>query len=880
VFLTYSFDLPFFESYLLRFLVDGGASTVTVAADASWLAERLPSWIEAGEVREAGRSYTLHGVSVGGVFHPKLMLAASENSGAVFVGSGNISMHGMATGGELITLVKWDDEELPSLAKQAWRVCRQAAERLAVDPLFGRRVEDMAHLAPGLAVPPSGSGLLENLERPLIDQLINWIAARGVEKILAWSPFSDRRLDALSTLVRRLEPREVTLALQPGLTGIDGERLAAIATHNPLVSWHFLELRHSTPDTSIQAQLIHGKGILITLDNGADLLLAGSPNLSTPALLQTAEEATGNFEVALLTEGSELRERLFGNDGPIFLGGPVQPESVMWTHDPSVDSRRESAVTVELLGASWEGAMLTLYVRGTCPPMAEALINGVLALSVTFADGLVRVEVPSALDARSVQLVWEGGETGVVIISDLPRLAAMGRVRSSREHIPLEALDFGGDSDLLNLLEELARLAIISRSDVVRLMRGQSPPDERDEADEAQNGTASVSLEDIDFDSVRQHPRAQSYSSAGYDAFEAPRLQLYLDEVVQQFDALRERQLLRLVRPVPSDGDEAEVEEEDVEPAPEPRRWSVSRRVRLRVLHRMQRYVSGVSDSRFWRVVDPDWMAKNYVLFLDFLNRLWLRASDPITAILSSQDCSQLTLDLLAAFWGSDEVEGYWGHLKDDERLNIAICLEERRSIWLTAAMSVRVLRMHGDIGFRAPFYVRGFVRAADALGFLNEEAAEGALIYLDDPGGDSEAVLARLRAAERHFSWDRYVYLLARRFNLKNANLEDRGFTGGKALVIDAGQPIDRYPSPLAILADWIETTRAHDPRRRIFQMEWVPGKERVIYNSERRVLRVGHPMPRGDYRFAEISSSVRPGEFSEWAGIPGLKPVEGRAG
>jgi hypothetical protein len=297
VFLTYSFDLPFFESYLLRFLIDGGASMVTVAADASWLAERLPRWIEAGEVREAGRSYTLHGVSVGGVFHPKLMLAVSETSGAVLIGSGNISMHGMAIGGEFFTLLKWRNEEMPSLAREAWRVCKLAGERLAVDPLFGRRAVAMAHLASGLAAPPSGNDLIENTERPLFDQLVDRIAARNVKEILAWSPFSDRRLDALSTLVRRLEPREVTLALQPGLTGIDGKRLAAISAQDRSISWHFLELRHSSSDVSVQAQLIHGKGILITLDSGADLLLAGSPNLSTPALLQTAQEGPGTLKL-------------------------------------------------------------------------------------------------------------------------------------------------------------------------------------------------------------------------------------------------------------------------------------------------------------------------------------------------------------------------------------------------------------------------------------------------------------------------------------------------------------------------------------------------------------------------------------------------------
>jgi hypothetical protein len=106
LFLTYSFDLPFFEAYLLPVLVRNGCRSVAVAACAGWLPERLRAWWEAGEVREAGRGYTLSTVSVPGTFHPKLVLAAGEGRGVVLVGSGNISTYGMTTGGELFTLVE------------------------------------------------------------------------------------------------------------------------------------------------------------------------------------------------------------------------------------------------------------------------------------------------------------------------------------------------------------------------------------------------------------------------------------------------------------------------------------------------------------------------------------------------------------------------------------------------------------------------------------------------------------------------------------------------------------------------------------------------------------------------------------------------------
>src|SRR2546421_8632815 len=70
IFLTYSFDLPFFEAYLLPVLVGKGCRSVAVAACARWLPQRLQAWSDAGELREAGRSYTLSTVSVSGVFHP------------------------------------------------------------------------------------------------------------------------------------------------------------------------------------------------------------------------------------------------------------------------------------------------------------------------------------------------------------------------------------------------------------------------------------------------------------------------------------------------------------------------------------------------------------------------------------------------------------------------------------------------------------------------------------------------------------------------------------------------------------------------------------------------------------------------------------------
>src|SRR5207253_1963049 len=105
-------------------------------------------------------------------------------------------------------------------------------------------------------------------------------------------------------------------------------RLESVARARPAIIWDVVEL--SAGDMAKAHGLIHGKGILLSTTE-RDILLAGSPNLSRPALFQTAAQA--NVEVAVLTEGKGIRDALFGEGGPVILGGPVSPSSVSWRPD-------------------------------------------------------------------------------------------------------------------------------------------------------------------------------------------------------------------------------------------------------------------------------------------------------------------------------------------------------------------------------------------------------------------------------------------------------------------------------------------------------------------------------------------------------------------
>jgi hypothetical protein len=880
ILLTYSFDLPFFESYLLRLLVDGGAKMITVAADARWLADSLPRWLKGGDVREAGRSYTLSPVRVPGAFHPKLVLAADESSGTVLLGSGNMSAYGLATGGELFTLCDWQDSQVPPIAQEAWRTCVGLVEALAIEPLLAQRIQAIGRLVPALASRPKAGYIRNNLTEPLLDQFISTIGERKVSELLLWSPFTDRHLDALCALVDRLHPGQVTVALQPGLTGLDGQRMIAIASERAGIDWRFIELQENKTLVDSRRQLIHAKGILAVLESGEELLLAGSPNLSTPALLKSTKE--GNFEIATLIQGQGLYKSLFNESGPIHLGDPVDLGTVSWSDEPSVASADGGVASVELLGARWDGAVLTLTVRGNCPRPAEVLIDGLHRLPVQFVNSSLQVTLPPGMAALGIELNWDGGRSGPVIVADLPRLAALARGGEARTHTPLGAVDYGGDSDLLALLDQLAQLAIISTSDIDSIVRGRSAPTQREEADEVNGNDALHELGDIDFDTVRQHPRGRGYESTGHDEFDAPRLQLHLDEVVQQFDMLREKQLLRVVKPIVSQEDPGEDDGElGEEPAREVRRWSVSRRVRVRVLNRVRRYVMGVGDPRFWRLIDSGWMAKNYILFLGFLERLWQRTEDPGTLILTPDDLASLSLDLLSAFWGSDERDGYWAHLTDEDALDVAGLLEEHMSIALTIATSIRLLSLHGYDGRIAPFVTSGFVRCSERFGLLTLPAAEAALVYLDQPDRDPMSVLDQLRATKDYFTWDRYLYLLTKLHHVRKVAVANRGYASGEAMVVDASERLDDHPAPLAILADWIDVTVQRGSVRRIFQVIW-NSSDLLVYNADKRLLTRRHKLPGDRWSDArEIGTNIGPAELRVWtARTQGESEMGGRTG
>ncbi len=832
IFLTYSFDLPFFESYLLPPLVQNGCKLITVVADAEWLAMRLPRWQEREQIRDAGKRYMLWSTRVPGTFHPKVVLAVNKTGGAVLVGSGNISSYSMASGGELFTVIEWQDQQIPHFAQEAWELCMAIAQDLPIDQRYADCVREMANVARGLDTVPDQRSLLHNLKEALLPQLLREVGTQQVSEILLWSPFVDRNLKALRALVNHLQPQHVTFALQEGITNIDGERLEALSNELSSLEWSFVELEHIS---SAKRRMIHAKGILITLSTGEEILLSGSPNISAPALLENAEH--GNMEVALLFRGQSIREHLFGGD-PVKTGHSVDLQTLHWREDPAPEQlANHDLPLLLLLGASQDGLQLILSIHGSCPPSAYASINGSQdLLPLIHQDGTLSVNLPTDTIPQIIKLAWNGGESNSVVITHWQQLMEYAQEKETHRAIPLQALLEEGDNVWLDFLEQWSDFGIIDFYDLARHAQELPSPDLQQEAEEADHPIPPERLKNIDFKTVMQN-----YYNSRSHVSGLPRLSLVptifqLSEAKNFFNELYSRQQLRVVIPEVTEAaeDEDAMSESTDEPVRAVQAKPVGKQIRKRLRYRFRRFINGLRSPAFYLNIPPMWSVENYVRFLNILELIWKRRHNANTAIFDVNEYGSFSFELLSAFWGNDLENGYWSSLDEDQRIDAWVILTENDADSLTLATASRIIDKAGDIFRVAPFVIARIVKEVAPLDLFTLESTERALVYLEQPERDPTKLLQQILNTQHYFSWDRYLQILCQKYQIRRATLEDAIFQD-KTLVIHADKNFSTHPYVLALFADWIRACAIQTPSRSIFQMLW--GEEQrdlLVYNAE----------------------------------------------
>ena len=631
--LTYSLDLSFYERDLGRMLAR--VPNRLILADARRLAEHFDDVARGGEgLHGTNIAYAVSGVTAVRAAHAKLILLAAPGSGLAIIGSGNLTLGGYASQGEQFCVYRYDgtQDQLPPFT-----AVRQLLEGLAargwVDPVARWHLDQIWAGAPWLGATVRPGTLMpvrHNLDVSLLSQFAERISGHRVSEVIVHAPFYDPRCEALDRLLRQIAPTSVRILIQEHETSADPMALVRILGNYP---GRVAVQAVSAPETGTY---VHAKFILARTGE-EDIILSGSANISLSALCSTV--TSGNVELGNLLCGPP------GSFDYLLDGLAIGPPADDLAALP-VALRQETGLPpdqVTLRSARWGDNALTVSADRDLPEAQHVKLRvgeitsdatpdidrdvATFRLVGTAAGEALERAVPIALLLRDSSGDW---------FSTTPTWPYHADALRSRLARPANHEVLGGvgslpavEEDLLDLLEELQRSLVPDFDTAWRLARREpAPPAPHEEVGEP------TSIDDIDFELLRRHPRVAQYFRLVIprDRREPTDLQVILSAIARHFagasgadDAAAERGAAQ-----PDTGDvEAGLSADDAgqNTELERRRLSAQARNRLAWQRFIVRYLDGLSDPRFLELAGPVMLAQNAAVFNHLLALLLRRGS-------------------------------------------------------------------------------------------------------------------------------------------------------------------------------------------------------------------------------------------------------------
>ncbi len=610
---TYSFNLRFFEEWVLRSLSAAGVRNVVVFVDSAQLGaallDRTPLL--------AGRAYHLVSGSVAKhAFHPKLLLVSGPDGARLCVSSANLTADGQLRNAE--SAIAFD----AGLAGHR----RPIAE---AGDLFRRlSAEAPPHTAGAIqaavAALPEGDEesryrLLHNLDRPLLDSF----PPSGQTQAIA--PF----VDATGTAAERLHERgELTVV-------VDGDEIAAAP--------QFFAAEWTVEARQFDARL-HGKAYEMATPEGR-WVLVGSPNLSEAALNRPAE--AGNLEVAVsVTDAEEIplpSSKPWEGEVALPDAAAARLEVDRDATDPAAPGsfdawEDEGRIVVSDVP---EGTQIERWAQHRWQPFG------------TVRDGAVLNPDPGLRPAR-LRAVVEGGRIAFAVVSRPATLKARrharvgGRQTEAVERLPL-------DVETVRILEEaLAQLYALSELAGEVPVTGRVPANSGRPAEQA-DGPAEW-MPRAPEEEPRLPPLYREAWRGEVDALPALLSRvLRLDSVGRpsgEVDVERENREIDELEEVTGEG-EVEIAAEEEPPMPvEAEELERYRRAFRRLFDRGQKFLSSSPDPTL-----AGWACTYLLRLVEDLGSHAVEVAGQKEALMPRDELRVITLEILERYLGRGEVE-------------------------------------------------------------------------------------------------------------------------------------------------------------------------------------------------------------------------------
>jgi hypothetical protein len=670
---TFTFEPAFFEAFLVRRLGDPPFNVV-VLGDAGGLAE---TWgaigpHDAWRVPGLNNRYLTRGIDVpGGAFHAKTMLLGNDKRGTLLVGSGNVGLSGLEHGNEVYTRLDLDAEPT---AFAAWRDWTGDIVARLDDPIVRSRWADLLLRLPWLGpIEPGPTPFVTNRVTPLLDQLMSGLAT-PVDELHLTAPFFDHGLLAIGRLIERAQPRQLTVYLGRDAS-VDGAGLASL-------------LRASTGESRVLAYAaadgrgptyVHAK-VIAVVSGGYARLLAGSANLSRPALMALPWTGSGNVEAGVIRDlpAADARALIAGGNQLILtdLGDDQVRSFVLATMAPGV------SYPVRLISATRGADGLIRIVTDGAIPEPLFLTDGRASVAlVNFA-----ASAPLGPTDGS-QLVWlvtanEEPQSNRVPVDDQLALESILNVQQTTgDERPRELDPLDIRHPLGRILFDLHLRAVFDIDDTPASRRLDAT-----KTAEAVDPDADAFWGRFFQEELGRDPRTTRYRGLGGGQVGDD---LFLDE----FGAL----LLQMLARAPALGqlrllDGTIVSREDAERDGVP--WTEARRIRARAFNVLARWATAVADPRV-RWFGDFAAVSHYEALLGALAQIWpqARAERDEDRWLTADQLMRLFAVLHGAFVRTERSVGFVAGASDDERGEIIERLSAHGAPPIAAALAYDAMR-------------------------------------------------------------------------------------------------------------------------------------------------------------------------------------------
>lgn len=736
--LTYGADLPYFENAILR--SDFRCPNKIILADGQKFLQACERYEKDGRVRSLNQRYIAEGIYTPNSAHAKIILFTTRDAGKLLVGSGNLGQ-GYTSGGELFTLYEYSSKDASQLStfQSVWKIVDALLEREMVGGAAVRALRELYAGTPWLMrTMEKGKGaVVHNLRQSFIEQLQNELDGEKVQELWVMSPFFDARAHAVEKLIDTFHPKSVNLVIQPKYVSLDPAALKRVGKKlNKKITIHPFETISQG-----QTAYVHAKLILLKTASRA-ICLQGSPNCSQVAMLLSSP--LGNFEVAnLLTGKRQAFDGLFKNLDLQPATTNISDLDVSFHElEPVVGTGKQVWL---LISASWRGDTMLLYFRGGSPDLQNAKLKiGDLEFTVTKAHkdkNEIQIKLP--LDAQRllsehiVPIVFTTklGKSSPIFPCNLEMLDR----EANASYSTISTQDIQNfnpeDPEFENLLRELEASFPIDRKSIWQLA-GKSTSNTNANSDEEDD--YRLDYADIDYDLIRQHPKIQQYLHArgqGTSNLSMTRLQQLMSAITAHFSELADVAFGRKTidgafqLEGASTSEITDDENESIEQVSTP----PPNRIRIKnILKRfIRRYLNGIESPDFVRVVGPEVIVNNYVIFSHVLWRLlqkneWIDNDFVLDAFFK----------MWVFFWGDGKRSGFAEKLKDEQREWMSELIRKHKSDALVLAVLYHAnwqSMLDGDNQFRVTLC--GFWRhiLSSPLFELGENVLLDSWIYLHD---------------------------------------------------------------------------------------------------------------------------------------------------